>query len=204
MNRRKQRDNPKIRFLKVKKTEGQRIIEFLKDHFKKVSILDHRYVISYQNRDILFPLVDNQEIIDKLKELLDRIIKYDIVSREGSFRRGYKYKSLKEALIGKIAKSNFDLIPKSYDIIGNIAVLEFNKPLVEESSEIGKFKHHVAKAVMSVNKNVKSVFEKKSEIKGDHRLREYAHLNGENRSETIHKENNCAFRLDIKKTYFSP
>ena len=47
-------------------------------------------------------------------------------------------------------------------------------------------------------------FEKKSEIKGSYRLRDLVYLAGENKTETVHKENNCVFHLDIKTSFFSP
>ncbi|MFX1455746.1 MAG: class I SAM-dependent methyltransferase family protein [Promethearchaeota archaeon] len=204
MSKKKYLDRTIINFLKVERTEGQFIIRLLKNHFVNDSIIDQRYHVSHEDRFILFPLVDNQEAIDRLKESLDRAVKYAIISREGSFRENYKYKSLEEALTGKIPNSYFNLIPKSYDITGNIAILEFDKNFGIRNSEFRKYKQLISNAVMSVNKNVKSVFEKKSKIKGDHRLREFCHLSGENKSITMHKENNCVFKLDIKKTYFSP
>ncbi|MFW9895979.1 MAG: class I SAM-dependent methyltransferase family protein, partial [Candidatus Thorarchaeota archaeon] len=204
MSKKKYLDRTIINFLKVERTEGQFIIRLLKNHFVNDSIIDQRYQVLHEDRFILFPLVDNQEAIDRLKESLDRAIKYAIISREGSFRENYKYKSLEEALTGKIPNSYFNLIPKSYDITGNIAILEFDKNFEIRSSEFSKYKQLISNAVMSVNKNVKSVFEKKSKIKGDHRLREFGHLSGENKSITMHKENYCVYKLDIKKTYFSP
>ena len=97
-----------------------------------------------------------------------------------------------------------DLIPKSFDIIGNIAILEFEKASQIGDKEFSDYRTLIAESVINVNRNVQSVFEKKSEIKGDYRLREFAHLSGENKTETIHRENSCAFKLDIRKTYFSP
>ncbi|GAG53974.1 unnamed protein product, partial [marine sediment metagenome] len=67
-----------------------------------------------------------------------------------------------------------------------------------------EYKNLISRAVISVNKNIQSVFEKKSEIKGAYRLREFLYLNGKNNSETTHKENNSVFKLDIKFTFYSP
>ena len=136
--------------------------------------------------------------------MIEGSISYEFISREAIGRVNYKYKSLPEALKGKIPDEHLDLIPKSYDIIGNIAILEFEKPSQTGDNEFSDYRTLIADAVIDVNKNVQSVFEKKSEIKGDYRLREFAHLSGVNKSETIHRENGCSFKLDICKTYFSP
>ena len=202
----KKKSNKKVEnnFIKVKKTDAQHIIQLLKVYFKNDSVINHKYKISYDDKYILFPLVENKDIIDKLKKTLNNTVSYEIFSREAISRLNYKYKSLQEALSGRIPFKYSNLIPKSYDIIGNIAILEFGKHSRIEDDDFSEYRNLIAKAVIKVNKNVQSVFEKLSEIKGDYRLREFAYLSGENKSETIHRENNCTFKLDIKTTYFSP
>jgi len=204
MSEKKSKSKAEINFLKVLKTDGQYIIQLLKDHFKNDSVIDNKYNTSYQGNFILFPLTESKEVIDKLKKMLEGSISYEIVSREAIGRVNYKYKSLEEALTGKIPYEHSDLIPKSYDIIGNIAILEFEKTSQIKDNKFSDYKTLIADAVIEVNKNVQSVFEKKSEIKGDYRLRDFALLSGENKSETIHRENNSSFKLDIRNTYFSP
>lgn len=204
MSEKKSNNKVEINFLKVRKTDGQYIIQLLKEYFKDDTVINHKYKISYEDNYIFFPLVENKDIIEKLKKKIDSLISYKIISREPINRPNYKYKSLQEALTGKIQEKYFSFIPNSYDIIGTIAILEFEKPSLIGDNEFSKYKTLIADAVIAVNKNVQSVFEKKSEIKGDYRLREVSHLSGENNSETIHRENNCSFKLDIKKTYFSP
>ncbi|MHA2282931.1 MAG: class I SAM-dependent methyltransferase [Promethearchaeota archaeon] len=193
-----------INFLQVKKTDGQYIIQLLKEYFEDDAVINHKYKVSYEDNYLFFPLVENKEIIDKLKKKIDSLILYKIISREPIDRPNFKYKSLQEALTGKIPDRYLRLIPNSYDIIGTIAILEFEKPSQIGDNEFNEYRALIADAVMNVNKNVQSVFEKKSEIKGEYRLREFSHLSGENTSETTHKENNCSFKLDIKNTYFSP
>ena len=204
MSKKKSNNKVESSFIKVKKTDAQYIIQLLKKYFKNDSVINHKYKISYDDKYILFPLVENKDIIDKLKKTLDNTVSYEIFSREAFSRLNYKYKSLQEALSGRIPFKYSNLIPKSYDIIGNIAILEFGKHSRIEDNDFCEYRNLIAKAVIKVNKNVQSVFEKLSEIKGDYRLREFAYLSGENKSETTHRENNCTFKLDIKTTYFSP
>jgi len=204
MSKKKSNNKAKINFIKVKKTDGQYIIQLLKEHFKDDSVIDHKYEISYENKYIFFPLVENKDLIEKLKKTVDNSISYEIISRDANKRLHFKYKTLQDALYRKIPDIHFNLIPKSYDIIGNIAILEFDRPSLIDDSEFRDYKNLISKAIIDLNKNVQSVFEKKSEIKGVHRLREFAHLSGENKSETMHRENSCLFKLDIKTTYFSP
>jgi tRNA (guanine37-N1)-methyltransferase len=41
-------------------------------------------------------------------------------------------------------------------------------------------------------------------VSGEFRLREFVHLAGEERTFTVHRENGCAFEVDLAKAYFSP
>jgi len=193
-----------INFIKLKKTDGTFFIQLLKEHFNNELIINHKYKTLYEDRYVLFPLVLNEGTIEKLIKLIGNLINISFTSKFADENPKFKYRSLKEALVLKIPDNFTHLIPNSYDIIGKIAILEFEKLLNKDIKEIDKYKKLVADAVIEVNKNVKSVFEKKSEIQGTHRLRKFAHLAGENNSETSYKENNCIFRVDIKTVYFSP
>jgi len=194
----------KIIFLKLKKTDAQYYIQFIKENFKYDSIIDQRYKLEHKENYILFPLVENKKIIKNLVRTMENLISFELITREGIINPNFKYRNLEEALRGKIPLNYLNLIPGSYDVIGNIAILEFEKSDQINDSKYDEFKNLVAKAVIDVNKNVISVFEKKSQIKGSYRLRDLAYLGGENNSETVHKENDCVFHLDIKSTYFSP
>jgi tRNA (guanine37-N1)-methyltransferase len=48
------------------------------------------------------------------------------------------------------------------------------------------------------------VFEQEGGIEGDFRLRKLRHLGGEDRTLTVHRENGCAFKVDVARCYFSP
>lgn len=85
----------------------------------------------------------------------------------------------------------------SFDVVGDIAIIKL--PLA--SKELAK---SVAKAIMGVNKNVKTVLLQESPVAGDFRLRRLTHVAGENKTSTIHKESECLFSVDVAKCYFSP
>jgi tRNA (guanine37-N1)-methyltransferase len=53
-------------------------------------------------------------------------------------------------------------------------------------------------------KNVRVVMEQVGGIEGEFRLRRLRHLAGEKRTSTVHRENGCAFKVDVEKCYFSP
>lgn len=85
-------------------------------------------------------------------------------------------------------------LPSSYDIIGNIAVLP------EKTRNAKK----VAQELLKNFKNIKTVAIKTGIHSGKFRLQKTKILAGKKTKTTLHKENNCMFKLNIDKAYFSP
>lgn len=83
----------------------------------------------------------------------------------------------------------------NYDIIGDIAILHAG---MSKKEKLG-----LAKQLLK-RKNIKTVLEKQDKVKGRLRTIKTKHLIGEKKKETIHKENNCIFKLDVETCYFSP
>ncbi|MEK6933081.1 MAG: methyltransferase domain-containing protein [Nanoarchaeota archaeon] len=88
-------------------------------------------------------------------------------------------------------------IPKSFDIIGSIAI--FSK----FPSNLKKQKL-IANTILKLNKNIKTVLLKTNKVSGKYRLQKFKFLAGLKTKETIHKESSCLFKLDVEKCYFSP
>jgi tRNA (guanine37-N1)-methyltransferase len=85
----------------------------------------------------------------------------------------------------------------SYDIIGDIAVV---KSFGFSRRKLCK----AAKRLMLDHKNVKTVLAQAGPVNGEYRLRQLTHLAGEDKRETLHKENGCLFAVNLEKCYFSP
>ncbi len=84
------------------------------------------------------------------------------------------------------------------EIIGDIAVIRKPPDIdLEDMKAIGE-------EILKEIPYVKSVWCAVSEVKGTYRLRNYVHLAGEHRSETVYVEHGCKFKLDITKVYISP
>ncbi|MEK6835814.1 MAG: class I SAM-dependent methyltransferase family protein, partial [Nanoarchaeota archaeon] len=99
--------------------------------------------------------------------------------------------SLKEALKNKLPEQE---IPTSYDMIGNIAI--FSKL----PNNIKKQKL-IANTLLKINPNIKTVLLKTKKFSGKYRLPKFKILDGIKTKETLHKENNCIFKLDVEKCY---
>jgi tRNA (guanine37-N1)-methyltransferase len=82
----------------------------------------------------------------------------------------------------------------SFEIVGDIAVLT-------EDVANGQF---VAQAIMSLHKSIKVVAKRISPVEGVFRSRRLKVIAGEHRTETMHKENGCRYKLDLEQVYFNP
>jgi tRNA (guanine37-N1)-methyltransferase len=177
-------------FLKVPANEGERIRKvLLEDNF-----LDTDYKIISQNSSLYLPLrqiLENGQIIEIVGS-----VDFDIGEREFE---GIPQdpRTLAEALKEHLSSSELILVPRAYDLIGDIAVLEIPEELSKHSNLIGKVFHEV-------HKNFSTVLAKRGSISGTTRTREYQYLSGENKTHTIHTEYGCQLVVDLAKAYFSP
>ncbi len=104
---------------------------------------------------------------------------------------------LKEALKDVLAPEQILELESGIDIVGDIAILRLGESLKGMGSVVGE-------ATLKALKNVKVVLNQEGQIEGEYRLRKLLHLAGEKRTLTIHKENNCRFKVDVQTCYFSP
>jgi len=87
---------------------------------------------------------------------------------------------------------------KSFDALGNIAIVKF--PGKTKTGD----KKKIAEKILGENKGIRTILEKKEKIKGRLRKISTNFIAGENTKEVLYRENNCLFRFNVDKTYFSP
>ena len=103
--------------------------------------------------------------------------------------------NLKESLESNLAKKELRSLKKSFDVVGDIAILEI-PPELEKREKL------IAEKLIELHKNIKTVCKKAGDRSGTYRLRRYKKILGDG-FETIHKESGCRFKIDIRKAYFS-
>ena len=194
----------KTRYIKVKKRDAQKLLNFIKKKHNTEKFIDRGKQIFSESDFVLFPLIENEEIIKNLIGKYKNNFTFEIISRTRHVSSKNIIQSLEIILKDKLPQNIFDLLPKSYDIIGHIAIVEFDRFNILSYKKSLKYKKEFAKALIIATNAIKTVYEKRSEITGRFRLRQLKFLSGKDKSETIHKENHCLFKLDVKKTYFTP
>ncbi|WP_297468532.1 class I SAM-dependent methyltransferase family protein [Thermococcus sp.] len=163
--------------VKVPKKEAEKTRRKLLE----LGVLSKGYSVKREEDFVLFPVtgpVDGFELVEAEFERLEK--------------RPHSYREVVD-----VPEKVKPLLPSSFDIIGDIAIIE----LPDELKPYGKA---IGEAILKVHRHIKAVFAKGSKVEGEYRVRELVHLAGENRTETIHRENGIRLKLDVAKVYFSP
>lgn len=104
---------------------------------------------------------------------------------------------LKSIFEEKLTKNELELLPSSFDMVGNIIIFSgFPNQLSKKEKIIGK-------GILKNFRHFKSVFKKTKKYSGKFRTTKLKLLAGENNKETVHKENNVKLKLNVEKVYFS-
>lgn len=111
--------------------------------------------------------------------------------------RDEKPKTLRQALAGKLSRSELSILPSSFDTLGDCVILELAQGL------LGKAKI-IANALMGINKSVKSVFLKTGAHQGVFRQEPVEFIAGKRTDRATYKENGCVFKISIGRVFFSP
>jgi len=107
-------------------------------------------------------------------------------------------KNLRYYLKDKLKNDELELVPSSFDVVGNILIFsEFPKELLKKEKIIGE-------TILKNYPRIKTVLIKTKKYSGKFRTPKLKVIAGENRKETIYKENDVFIKIDVEKVYFSP
>ena len=140
----------------------------------ELGAVDRSLKIKSDGRFLYIP-VQNQERIPPNLEITNK-----------EFKKMKKPKTLEDIL---------GFMP-SFDVIGDIAILdtETSRNNAEE----------IARAILAVHKNVRTVLSAITPVTGEFRTREFRVITGEPRTDTIYKEHGCRYLVDLQHIYFNP
>jgi len=103
---------------------------------------------------------------------------------------------LKEILAKELSKKEMEFAPSSFDIVGEIAILDIKEELKGKEKIIGK-------AILDMHKNVSTVCMRAGEHSGVFRTQKLKIIAGKRTKEPLHKESGCRLKLNVEKCYFS-
>ncbi len=177
--------------LKVPKKQGQKTLELA----GQLKLINEQFKIMKNHDFVYVPVIEKPSDHDS-KIFKDSGVSFEIVARSFEKRKKEK-RSLVEQLEEKLPPRLLASLPRSLDLVGDIAIIEIPPELREHKEAIGK-------AILGSNKNVHTVLAKAGPVSGTYRTRGFDFVAGERKTETTHREHGCQYLVDVAKTYFSP
>jgi len=163
--------------IKVPKKKGEPV----RRRLLELEILDNSVKIGADEAFLYLPLT-REPASDELESFSNEIefLEFDFKPQEK--------KPVPEDLLG---------FSPAYEVIGDIALLEDPELDKEKASRI-------ADALLQTHSNIKTVLKPLTPVIGEFRVREFEVVAGEPRTETIHREYGCRYKVDLSRAYFTP
>ncbi|MBN2150198.1 MAG: methyltransferase [Candidatus Lokiarchaeota archaeon] len=175
--------------IKVNKRDAQDA----KNALIKAGLLDPDRDPMHDGDSVLFPVQDGADAT------LKKIMRCPFNTIDGACpasqkkRRGNLADLLARELPGELAQC----VPRAFNIIGTIAILDID-------DQLAPFKEAIARAIREIHPHLTSVFSKQSERAGDFRTSRLDLLWGSDDPVTRHVESGCRFLVDVREAFFDP
>jgi len=177
--------------IKTPKQEGEKTLTLA----NKLGLINKDLEIQRDKKSIYIPIV-RPPSTEELKTLKEQAPNCE-VSDHSFLERGKPGMSLAQILEDKFPPYLLSSLPRAIDFVGDIAIVEIPPELETYKSAFGK-------AILKMNKKVRTVLAKAGSVGGTYRLREFTVIAGEPETETIHREYGCLYYVDVSKAFFSP
>lgn len=162
--------------IRVPKEKGEKI----KEHLISSGLLNRDARIRAEGNDILIPVrgpFEGYDLSDENLELTDK--------KETDYRN-----------VADVPDEVRGILPNSYDVIGDIAVLRFHEESMPYEKKAGE-------ALLRTSSSIRAVMADRG-VKGEMRIRDIVMIAGTGTSETVHREFGVTMAVDPAKIYFNP
>ncbi len=167
-----------VKVVKVVKKDANKV----KQKLIKLGLLDSKYEVLKGKTYLYFPI---KKITNKIKSL--EIVNKTLKARD----------TCENFLENNFSDDELKLIPKSFDIIGDIIILDVPESLLKKEKKLAEY-------FLKMHKNVKVITKKIGVHHGRFRTQDLKVIKGEKRKKTMCKENNVKLKLNVETSYFSP
>ena len=155
-------------------------------------LLDSRRSVEHSDSYVYFP---THNISTKtIKKLIGRSAA--LVDRAPAQGKHQTQIGFKDRMRAALSKKEYEAAPKGYDIVGNIAIVDFPDSLKKNEKTI-------AQIIMDIHPHITTVLAKAGAVSGKYRTRKFRHVLGKKSFVTTYKESGCVFEFDVRKTFFS-
>ena len=183
--------------IKVRNIESAR--QIIESH----KFINHDYRIKVEDGFGYIPIKDDiaqeelDSVINEVKDAHGEDFTIELVDNDSEFDSIKIYpRSMMDLLKDKLSEDEIADLNSAYDVIGDVVIVEIPEELQIHKKEIGE-------ALLAFTKR-RTIYMKKSKVKGVTRVGDLELLAGEDNPITIHKEHGTRLKLDVKNVYFSP
>jgi tRNA (guanine37-N1)-methyltransferase len=175
--------------VKVNKQDAQDV----KTALVKGGLIDSEREALHEGDSVVFPVKDGSEAA------IEAIVPcpFEICAGKCPASRKKRVGNLADLLARAVPRELVDMVPRSFNIVGTIAVLEIDEQLTP-------FKESITMAMLDLHPHLTSIFSKQSERTGEFRTSNLDLLWGNGDPITTHVENGCRFLVDVKDAFFDP
>ena len=103
--------------------------------------------------------------------------------------------TLRDLMAGKVPETLIKLVPKRFDVIGDVAVISIPPQLYDH-------RNIIATELAAMRSDVRTVLNKVSKLDGEKRVASFETLLGDD-TVTTHREYKYIYRLDVSKMFFN-
>ncbi|WP_456423414.1 tRNA (guanine(37)-N1)/4-demethylwyosine(37)-methyltransferase Taw22, partial [Thermococcus sp.] len=169
--------------LRVPRREAEQV----KRKLKKLKLYDGKRKPRREGDFVLLPIIEDERVYS---------LGYEVLPVELPLRPERQiYKNLESVLAERLSEEELNYL-RRYDVIGDIAVIQIPKEL----------EHRVEDMIFALRKvhPFLKVIARKGFHEGAFRVRNYSIIWGEERLETIHRENGVEIKVDLSRVFFNP
>lgn len=163
---------------------------------RDLQLIDSKFEFARTDQLIFIPIVRRfvAEETSKIEERCGGRVRMEETELTETDR---KPKNFREAVGEEIPKEVVSTLPRSFDTVGDIAVLELPR-------ELDQFAYAIGNGILKLSSNLRLVLRKSGDVSGIYRTREFEVIAGAGGTETIYREFSNRFRLDVATVYFNP
>ncbi|NJE60603.1 class I SAM-dependent methyltransferase family protein [Thermococcus sp. 21S7] len=165
----------------------RREAEPVKRRLKKLNLYDGKRRPRREDEYVLLPVIEDGRVYS---------LGYEVLPVELPLRPERQiYKNLESVLAERLSREELKYL-RRYDVMGDIAVIQIPPEL----------EHRIEDIVWGLRKvhPFLKVIARKGFHEGAFRIRDYSIIWGEERLETVHRENGVQIKVDLSKAFFNP
>ncbi len=168
---------------------------------QKFDVLSKKYRIIHEQSLNLIPICGSlpDQVKSQIEQELNEPIQCTLISVEDNFPMDRM--NLENALQSEIPQEYLHLLPRSFDVIGDVCILELSG---HEKDPLMDYRYIIARRLLSILPSLYSIYNKRGNVSGTYRTRDLEFLDGIDKDETSLVENNCRFYIKFKTTFFTP